>query len=273
MDGYLGSSSFAAAQIGKQARAQPLPLETDLTGQLALTGKQAEVAYAIRHEGYLSYGYITRRDNGLFTDRYDGRANSRVAIVYKNGVAAATVRVCLYDPGNSDLDFQMVPAMEIFRDEIVHVLQSHDPINRPARAVEITRLARHPAFMNDIDVIFALFRLVGYLILYFDADVALNACRPHHMAMYRRLGFQKLHEPRQYPNLTYAAGLMACFRMDYGEATNKLGFLRGISAKDESYRRLLAGESIQLFRGALHERPKIMLLQRHHEAHGASPSH
>jgi hypothetical protein len=112
--------------------------------------------------------------------------------------------------------------------------------------VEITRLARRCDLANDKAVIAALFRAVGYLILFYDADIVLNACRPHHIPMYRRFGFHKIQEPRQYPNLTYKAALLACFRGSYGQARAKLPFLRGISVHDFAYERLMSGEIVDV---------------------------
>jgi hypothetical protein len=219
----------------------------DAEAQLALTESLRATAYQIRHEGYHSYEYITERPDGLFSDKYDGRRNVRTAIIYRNGIAAATVRLCLFDPTGGMPDSDSVPAMEIFGDEITGLVDALSKNNPACRAVEVTRMARRPEFANDKGLIHALFRVVGYLILYFDADIVINACRPHHVPMYRRFGFQKLEEPRQYPNLTYQAALMACFRANYGAATANLPFLRGISMDDAAYASLIAGERTKVF--------------------------
>ena len=215
-----------------------------LSLQLALTSTQKRLAYQIRHDGYMSYNYITPREGNLFVDGYDGRENVKTVLVFKDGIAAATVRLCLFDTTGVFPDASKIPAMEIFNHEI-HELMSQMAQSGPAtRAVEVSRMARAPAFSSDVDLIHAMFRAVGYLILHFNADVVLNACRPHHMPMYRRLGFQKLHEPRPYPNLTYEAGLMAYFRSEFGRATSRLSFLKGISAEDSVYHALFAGDEV-----------------------------
>jgi hypothetical protein len=222
------------------------PKTPNLEGQLVISPKLARAAYAIRHAGYSSYGYITPRYDGLFFDKYDSKVNSRTVIVFKNGEAAATVRVCLYDPENHNSS--PLPAMEIFGNEIMALLTSQGTLGKCARAVEITRMARSPTFANDIDIVFALFRLVGYLILYYGADIVFNAVRPHHMAMYRRFGFQKLEEPRQYPNLTYKAGLMACYKSNYDKAKNNLSFLKNLSMEDLTYNGLITGEKVSIYK-------------------------
>jgi len=217
-----------------------------LSLQLVTTPYQRTLAYQIRHDGYIQYNYITPRENNLFVDSYDHRENVKTVLIFKDGIPAATVRLCLFDTTGVFPDASKIPAMEIFNDEI-HDLMSHMAKTGSAtRAVEVSRMARAPAFASDADLIHAMFRAVGYLILHFDADVVLNACRPHHMPMYRRLGFQKLHEPRPYPNLTYEAGLMAYFRSDFGKATSRLSFLTGISAGDAVYRSLFAGDVVEI---------------------------
>ena len=217
--------------------------------QLALNPIIQNQAYKIRHQGYFSYNYITKREGDLFYDKYDGRQNVRTAVIYKNDIPAATVRLCLFDATGTYPDADTVPAMEIFNSEIREMMDGFSRSNRPKRAVEVTRLARVPEFANDKAIISALFRAVGYLILHFDADIVLNACRPHHMPMYRRFGFQKIEEPRQYPNLTYKAALMACFRSSYGALRDNLTFLRDISTQDSTYAGLISGERTTLQRG------------------------
>jgi hypothetical protein len=243
MDGFLLPSPMEHISRNGQAIAPPDGIEI----QLAMTPPTRAQAYKIRHDGYLSYNYIIAREDGSFSDKYDERQNVRTVVVYKNQVAAATVRVCLFDPSGNFPDADRIPAMEIFGSEIREMTAAGaaSPANG-LRAVEVTRLARHGDFANDKTIIHALFRAVGYLVLYFQADIVLNACRPHHMPIYTRFGFQKIEEPRQYPNLTYKAGLMACYRSNYGNARRNLSFLRGISTDDQAYASLIAGERCTL---------------------------
>lgn len=225
----------------------PIPNTNDTEARLAITPELAQEAYSIRHKGYLSYGYITPREGGVFFDKYDRRQNERTVLLYRGGVAAATIRICLYDQGGTWPEADQIPAMEIFGDEIRQIAQNEVAEGRAGRVLEITRFARDPGFANDRSLIIAAFRIVAYLRLYFGATVMLNAVRPHHMPMYRRLGFNKLEEPRQYPNLTYCAGLMAMFQADYPAALKKIGFAYGVSVNDPIYASLIAGERVGVF--------------------------
>jgi hypothetical protein len=248
MDGF----QFFSAPSAPPLASLTLPARDFTEAQLALTPLIARQAFAIRHRGYLSYGYITPREDGLFCDKYDGRANERTIVIYRAGRAAATIRVCLYDPNAKWPDADMVPAMEIFGPEIGQLCAAEQAAGRSGRMIEITRFARDPAFANDHSLIISAFRIVAYLRLYFDASVMLNAVRPHHMPMYRRLGFQKLEEPRKYPNLTYSAGLMAMFTGSYDAALRKIGFPHGVSRNDPIYEGLMAGQRVQVYTAEAH---------------------
>lgn len=219
----------------------------DVSIQLALTPSIAEDGYRIRHAGYRAYGFVEDRADGLFVDKYDGRPNVKMVVVYKNGVAAATVRVCLFDASGQVPEADRVPAMEIFETEIREMLSGFADPGAPTRAVEVGRLSRLPEFANDKTIIHALFRAVGYLVLHTRADIVLNACRTHHLPMYRRFGFQKIQEPRLYPNLNFETVLAACFRSHFGAARSELPFLRGISTEDAVYGSLISGERTALY--------------------------
>ncbi len=243
MDGF----DFAA-QNRQRAVSFPSVREADtISLQLALNPIIARDGFRVRHDGYRSYGYVNPQENGLFIDKYDGRANVKMVVIYKNDRPAATVRLCLFDATGTMPDADRVPAMEIFETEIREMLSGFATPGAPQRAVEVSRMARSPDFANDTSVVQALFRAVGYLVLYYQADVVLNACRPHHVPMYRRFGFQKIQEPRQYPNLTYKAALTACFRAHFGSARSELPFLRGISTEDVVYGSLISGERTALY--------------------------
>jgi hypothetical protein len=238
MDGFFSFSKSGVS--GSQAMETFAPDCIEI--QLARTSKIRQDAYKLRHDAYLSYNFIHEDPSGLFEDAYDSRENVRLLTAYKNGRPAGTVRVCLFDPTGAFPEADKVPAMEIFGDEIRALTAPGQGQEGYRRAVEVGRLARSPEFANDKAVIHTLFRAVGYLVLFFRADIVLNACRPHHVPIYRRFGFDKLEEPKLYPGLTFAAGLMACHAERYDNARAKLAFLRGISKQDQDYFELMSGE-------------------------------
>ncbi|GBQ08958.1 N-acyl amino acid synthase FeeM domain-containing protein [Acidiphilium acidophilum] len=224
-----------------------IPLANVTTAALAIHPKLTKQAYRIRYDAYHSSGNLASLPDQIFHDKYDCQPNFRTALVFKDDVAAATVRIGLYQPPTPECAEYKLPVMEIFGSEIEAILSRLTISRNMPAAVEIGRLARSPAFEDDSRLVFALFRVAGYAILHFDADVVFNAVRVHHIPMYRRFGFQQLGEPRLYPGLTCKMGLMACFRPSYATARSSLPFLRGISKDDAAYAGLIAGERVAIF--------------------------
>jgi hypothetical protein len=219
-----------------------------LEARLAVTETVKKQAYTLRHDGYLSVGFIKPQQQGVLHDHFDTMHSSKTIVLYKNGVAAASARVCLLDPASKSPDAATIPASEVFGQEIQDLLQGMGRDNRPARAVEITKLARHPDFVKDNDLVFAMFRMTGYLILHFDADVVLTAVRANHIPFYRRLGFQEVCKPRDYPGLdNIQGGLMACFRASYDGVQKNVPVMNALSSEDEIYPRFMGGELVPVF--------------------------
>lgn len=243
MDGF---GFFDKIEVSRAAIAD-ISDKHETEAQLVIAEQMGQDAFRIRHDGYLSYGYITPKKNGLFFDKYDFRRNVRTVLIYRNGIPAATIRICLYDYEKKWEDADTIPAMEIFENEILDLRKTNALHEESNRIIEITRFARDPAFANDRSLLIAAFRVVAYLRLYFNAGIMINAVRPHHMPTYRRLGFQKIEEPRRYPNLTYSAGLMAMFSTDFEAALKKIGFPTGISIEDPVYSALINGNRVNIF--------------------------
>ncbi|WP_174502378.1 N-acyl amino acid synthase FeeM domain-containing protein [Acidiphilium sp. C61] len=243
MDGYICTSS----ELQRRETILAIPETQDTTARIAVTPELMREAAKVRYDGYLSYGYIEAHRDKLFTDGYDAAANSRTVVIYRDYRPAATIRVTLLDLDGRWPSADKVPSMDIFGAEILALGETAMRAGRSGRIVEINRFASAPSFANDRTLIIAAFRMVAYLRLYFDADLMINAVRTQHMPMYRRLGFKKIEEPRQYPNLNFSTGLMAMFPEQYETALQKIGFPDGVSVSDPIYTRLIAGESVPAF--------------------------
>lgn len=223
------------------------PTDFGLEAQLAIGDHLNDVSYRLRYQAYKNGGFIPDNEHECFSDEYDAYGNCRTAVVFKDGVPAATVRVTRHDPASDGSDRHELPAMKMFGAEIQAVMSALSLPARPPRVLEINRLARAPSFAKDLDVVFALFRVAGYLFLDFDADIVFNAVRAHHVPMYRRFGFQQLEEPRQYPGLAMKTGLMASFRPGHAALIEGQPFLRGITTSDDVFTGLMAGERVPIF--------------------------
>lgn len=241
--GHLADIKPSVTEIGIRCRPNKGNL---IEAQIVDDQDLRRMAYRIRYEAYHACGFVSDRDDGVFSDEYDTRPNCRTVLILRNGVPAGTIRVAAYDPGHADPAYHRVQAMEIFEPTIRSTVEAARRPGTPGVAVEIGKLARSAAATNDMEVLFALFRAAGYLIMHLRADVVFNAVRSHHMPMYRRFGFRQLEAPRQYPSLSFKTGLMACFRDQYQEAVQKLAFLQGISMRDEQYAALIGGGRVWL---------------------------
>ena len=218
-----------------------------ITARLALSQEVLEEAWNLRHAAYSSHGFIEPKTNGMFMDDWDFRDSTRVIVVYKNEVPVATVRVCLYAPETGIDGAGSLPTMDRFRNEIVDILDKVRVDNGLVRAAEVLRLSRHPDLGADYEPVFALFRMVGYMLLHFDADAVFSAVRRHHIAFYRRMGFRKITEPCPSAKLKFETGLMACVRQKGAELRDSLSVLGLVSKADDNYRDFLAGERVPVF--------------------------
>lgn len=218
-----------------------------ITARLALNEEVLREAWSVRYAAYFSNGYIEPTATALFEDQYDYKDSSKTVVVYKNDAPVATVRVCLYAPDSGIPGAKTIPAMDVFYDEIVGLFR-HSRLRNPlTRGAEVMRLSRHPDLRADYEPVFALFRMVGYLLLHFDADVVISAVRTHHVPFYRRMGFQQMTEPRPYPRLKFETGLMACARNDGQTLKDSLPVLGLVSKHDGSYADFLAGRRVPVF--------------------------
>src|ERR1700722_10600544 len=155
---------------------QPQVGGTGLTARLALDDQTRADAYAIRHESYLSGGYIDPQPDGLFSDLDDLKPNSRSVVVYKWGRPVASVRLCVLDQTPGMIGLDEIPASRIFP-EAVAELAASVPHGRPAKMTEINRLVRHPDFATDYQLVFVLFRFVSYLVIEANSDMMLSCVR------------------------------------------------------------------------------------------------
>lgn len=219
---------------------------TGLEAQLVLNPNHANLAFRLRYNAYRSRDYIPTRTDHLFFDSYDKQTNFQTILIFKHGIEAATARVSVFDPNDTDSDQNKLQAMEIFDDKIEATISALRLNGKYPRVMEIAKLARSLAFAKDINPIFGAYRAAGYLILHHDIDIVFSGVRTHHIPIYRRFGFQQLTPPREYPGLAFRTGLMACFRPGFAAARENLPFLRGISTDDACYAGLIAGERVSL---------------------------
>lgn len=175
---------------------------------LAETDADRAMAFGLRYRAYHSQDYIKPNPDEIFRDRFDDRPDCRIILARRDGMLAASGRVNLYDPATPD----DMPAGALFED---HVRPLADGVSRPGvagRAVEITRLVRHPDFERDQRTVHAILVAVGYILLHDDVRIVYAAVRRNHIAFYRRLGFVQMTDPAPYPGLKFDTALIVAIK-------------------------------------------------------------
>jgi len=224
----------------------PLIAGTGLTARLALDEQTKADAYAIRHASYLSGGYIDPLPGGLFSDADDLKPNSRCVVVYKNKRPVASVRLCVLDQTPGLVGWDEIPASRVFP-EAVAELAANVPHDRPAKLTEINRLVRHPDFATDYQLVFVLFRFVGFMVAEEKSDMTLSCVRRNHTPFYKRMHFEYIDGPRRYAGVKFETNLMACFNSSYDSVAKDIPVIGTATGPQSQYQGLLQGETVEVF--------------------------
>lgn len=260
----MSSSPLSTANLVRHERVprqdvQPrLDLSSGLTARLAIDPQTQADAFSVRHDSYLSGGYIDARPDGLFSDENDDLPNSQTVVVYKNARPVASIRCCILDTDPTLQGWDEVPALHIFPEEVKDLMDKidagHLAAAKPgaprkyARAIEINRLVRHPDFKDDSLLVFVLFRFAGYMILHYDTDISLSCVRRNHMPFYRRIGkWENIAGPRQYHGVRFATHLMACDREKYASVARDVPIFNSAKILAGGYDALFEGEAVNVF--------------------------
>lgn len=217
-------------------------ISENVVARIAATHETLLDAARIRYDAYQSRGYIDKNPEGLFADEIDASPSCTTIVVYKNGAPAASARTCLYDPSSNIPGSDWTPAMDVFRHEILALLNDEAGPERSHKALEVMRLVRHPQFERDNEIIFALLRAIGYLILYRGVNIIYSGVRRNHIPIYRRLGFFQVTEPRSYPKLKFRTALIACIKTRVATEFPEIDIFGDVSKSDSQYIDIISGK-------------------------------
>jgi hypothetical protein len=154
-----------------------------------------------------------------------------------------------------------LPAAAMFRDEIDTCLAGLAAEGRPARAVEITRLACSPRHARNVALLLGLYHVAGYLILHFHADIIFAAVTANHTGFYRRMGFREMAPPRDYPGLDVQTVLMGCKIGEHRGIPGKTLALSEMSLSDDTYLGLVTGQPVPVFGERVASRKDLVVNQ------------
>ncbi len=238
--------SLTEIQSRRQRRLTPRDAES-IEAQIVTSQELRQTVYKMRHDSYVAQGFLDPLPSGSFTDRFDQSPNSHSVLIFRDGEPVASVRASILDlsgqiPGAAEL-----PAMPAFGGEIVKLVSSYKGEGVNGRAIEMTRLVTRQDLSLDFDLVFSLFRMTFYIVSHYNADMILSGVRLHHTPFYRRLGFDRITEPRQYPMLKYQGCLMACPDRMYGHVARTVPIIDHVSKHDPVCAPFMAGERVRVF--------------------------
>ena len=242
----LPVSSLAASRSIARTVVRPQILESGLTARLALDERTKQDAYAIRHDSYLSGGFIDPRPDGQFSDADDLKPNNHCVVVYQSGLPVASVRLCMLDltPGLAGWD--EIPAARIFPEDVAS-LAANAATGRCARLIEINRLVRHPDYANNYQLVFVLFRFVSFLLMSANADLMLSCVRRNHTPFYKRMHFDYVAGPRRYAGVKFETNLMACTMGGVDLIRAEMPIVGADPRTIDTYAALMDGRTVSVF--------------------------
>ena len=221
-----------------------------VTLQIANNPALMDVVYRLRHDSYVAQGFLDPHVSGRFSDEWDRAPHFFSFLSFVDDQPAASGRISYCTPAAPAKERTATTAMEIFPTEIVQLAEAFRIDSKPTVVVEVSRLTQHPDFSrSNSDPIFAIFRGALYSLLKTNADMLITAVRRHHIPFYRRLGFQKMTEPRPYQKLKFETALMACFRPTLPVVRSVIPIFQEIDKNDGIYEPLFAGERVRIFDG------------------------
>ena len=164
-----------------------------------LESQLKEVA-ALRYISYLDNHSIDDNAEKMFYDEFDMRRNCYSYIEYIDGMPAAAIWACVYDPRKI---VKTIPAMEIFSEEIAKMAGKDQVI------VETNKFVIHPRFQRKGPRLkFELFGFIFNLALQANATYIIGAVKKDHAKFYKQMNFRIISGAKRYPRLSFDTILM-----------------------------------------------------------------
>lgn len=218
-----------------------------LTARLALTPSTMHEAWHLRHESYLAHGLIDPKPGSLFADAYDRPETARTVVLYENGIPVGSVRACLHDPEAANDGSPTMPGYEIFPDVIPELLKGFGSPARPPRVTEVSRLVCLPSRASDSKIAWALMRMGKCMTELLNTELTLISARTRHVPMYRRIGFHKVADPRQYAGVRFETALLLGVKSDYDVVQQRFPAMATVQSNDQWLCSLEAGDTVPVF--------------------------
>ncbi|WP_262690628.1 N-acyl amino acid synthase FeeM domain-containing protein [Kordiimonas aestuarii] len=162
----------------------------------------AQEIFELRYTAYLDKASIKENSNGAFSDPYDMAPNCHSFIEYIEGMAAGSIRACVYEPLKPHLG---IPAQELFPEE----MEAH--LGLESAVVESNKFVVHPTFQHKaLRLKFKLFKNVFDKALEIGADYIVTSPRATQIDFYRGMQFEPISSVKRSLALDFDVVLMAC---------------------------------------------------------------
>src|SRR6476646_9995856 len=168
--------------------------------RLAESPEEKDEIYRLRYRAYLREGAILPSESQRVTDRYDDEPNNFTFGVYYRGELYSSIRISVLCG-----KWRGSPSSEMFSEML------HPYLDRGKTIIDPTRFVADPDKARLFPELPYVTVRLGYVACaHFNADIGLANVRPEHRAFYRKVFLQEpWGEPRLYPGLIKAVGLMA----------------------------------------------------------------
>ena len=150
-------------------------------------------AYRIRHTAYVAQGYIASHPSGQFSDDYDREQNCPSWLLYRQGKAVGSIRICIHLGMEG---WNRMPCREVFSDVIEASFPPH------LRLVELSRISVAGGAADRMAIL-ALCSSAPCVADRLGCDAILAAFREEHFSFYAHLKFERLCPPRSYPGVNF----------------------------------------------------------------------
>jgi hypothetical protein len=234
-----------------------LPLDRrvrrSLIARYACTNPRKEHAYRIRYQGYLSHGYIAPHPHESLSDQFDDERRAPSVVIYDGDRAVGTVRLCAFNSDQSGDVVDTLPSGKLFELTEERIRARFGIVEPHIRVIEVSKLAKIPAYESDFQVTMALFKMLKLLATAMRTQVVLVAVRVPHMNLYRRLGFTVFEEPRHFIKDDVILGLMECRASDFRSIEDQAERIfrepdsLKANQKHDTANRFFKGEDIEIF--------------------------
>lgn len=165
-------------------------------------------AYQIRYIAYLERGHIAKKKIPFWSDEFDHAPHTKVFLLFKRGVPAATIRLCFFDSSFMDDISEAIPSASQFG-YTKKIIEKNFCLFQNFKVVEISKFA---SLIEDerFHAFICIYEFLRNAIFDLGADIILISVRLQHVKFYTRFGFKVIEVSKFYEKDNVTLSLLAC---------------------------------------------------------------